>query len=101
MDNEKLKETHELALYSLYGGEAHHLRIATDRIEEDTDWCRLTEKIEINFELLSETITTPLQIEAINNKIKLEKSDTAERVAILEERIRTLQAITHNPGEPE
>jgi hypothetical protein len=95
----KFSEKHEIALYALYGN-GEHLKMVTDFTEEDEDWCRLTEPMEIQFTYLPDEVTVPGRIASIQCKIDEVRARTARDIASYEEEIKKLQAITYQP-EPE
>ena len=95
--SKSLTAKHEIALYSLYG-KSEHLKMVSDYIEnDDDDWCRLTEPLEVQFTYLPDEVVVPAKIEGLEANITRIRAEAAENIARIEDQINSLRAITYQP----
>jgi hypothetical protein len=85
----------KIAQYKLYSG--HHIAEVTEWRENDKDYIRLSEPVEVEFVPLPPEITVPLQIAVLDAAEQELRAKFAEKLAELSERRATLLALTHEP----
>ena len=66
-----------------------------DWMDEDSDYVRLSEVIEVEFTMLPKEEVVPKQVEKIDEYIAEVRAEMGAKVAKLEERKAKLLAITH------
>ena len=94
----KTSSTENIALYSLYGS-GEHLKTVNDWVEEDEDYTRLTEPLEVTFTYLPDEVVVPGKIESLQAKADRVRANMMEQIASIEEEISKLRAITFQPQE--
>ena len=82
-----------IAKFLLYGSEG--IQEYDERMDEDDDWIRTTEPIEVEFIDLPPDVTVPPQINLIDNKIAEARAEFNKVISRLEDKKKDLLAITH------
>lgn len=92
----KYSEIESIALYSLFG-HGEHLKVVSEYVEEDEDYVRLTEPLEVQFVYLPDEVVVPEKINSLKIKIEDIRTRMTADIAAIEEQISKLQAITFQP----
>ena len=84
----------KIAMYILFGG-APQVKGVSEWFENDEDYIRVTDIIEVDFIDLPPEVTIPPQLAAIDKGIAVVRAEMGAKIAGLEEQRSKLQAITH------
>jgi len=87
----------KIARFRLHG--ADHIQEYHEHMDDDNDWIRLTEVVEVDFIDLPKEVIVPAQVAYIDIKIKEARAGFGRALAKLEEEKSKLLALTHEPGE--
>jgi hypothetical protein len=96
--SKKLTDRHEIALYSLYG-RGEHMKMVTVFTEDDEDYTRLTEPLEVQFAYLPDEVVVPGKIDSLQAQANRVRADMTRQLADIDEEINKLRAITFQPQE--
>lgn len=89
-----------IAIYALYGG-GQHIKEAHDFIENDKDYTRLTEIVDVEFVERSQVDVVAEKIEFFKKKKERAIAEHHVEVLEIEEAIKNLLVIEHKPEQEE
>ena len=98
-------EMKTVALYSLYGSERTLVQSYQvdcndeDYLENDPDWVRVSEPVEVVFALYPEEQTIGKKVDGINQRIEEKRAEMQMTISDLEEKRDKLLAITYEPAK--
>lgn len=87
----------KLALYTLYGGTRGSIHEADSWRDEDDDYTRITEVVEVEFEPRDAGEVVVEQVKCLDSMIEKIHAEAEMEVTTLEDRRDKLLAIEHQP----
>ena len=88
----------KIALYTLYGSGDGDANEVSSWIEEDEDYTRVSEVVEVEFEPRDAGDIVVEQVKSINSRIEKIRVEAEVKVTTLEDRRNKLLAIEHQPA---
>ena len=88
----------KLAIYALYGS-GEHMKEVFDHIEEDKDYTRLTEAVEVEFTEREQAEVVKDKIEYYEGKKERVRLETNVELERIDEAIKQLLVIEYKPDE--
>ena len=85
----------KIALYSLYGN-GEYPKLVTDWVENDKDYTRLVEPVEVTFTERDHAEVVLEQIDALKIKRDGVRAEMGAKIAVIDEDIQKLMAIEHS-----
>ncbi len=85
-----------IAKYQLYSSTESIMEVS-DYMEEDKDYVRLTEPLEVELIDLPAEVLVPMKIDSFNYRIKRHRDEANTKIEVLETAKAKLMALTHDP----